>query len=215
MSDSHNKPDVGNVNPEALRLGHEPDEFSLGPVMSVPVVVVLFFAASFGVVSLLFYFVNPMKRLFAPPAVYPLAEKLSEEPINERLARINLDKGTVRQPRLEGLRRIETEEGDQPPFSRTFTPLPPGPDTGNSPEFHPEDLLPTSDYARRLQLESFTWSDKAKEIARIPVTQAMKLVVSEKMLKVQDKPVDVSPTRSWTRPKMSNAGRGNPLPEGD
>jgi hypothetical protein len=82
-----------------------------------------------------------------------------ERPLNDRLA-------TIPDPRLEGLRELQQVPPTVSPSAET--------PTGNSPEYHPEDLRPE----RQAGLHGYEWVDRGKGIARIPIDRAMGIVAS-------------------------------------
>jgi hypothetical protein len=202
MADEMRKPDdhagPTGVNPEALRQGYEPDTLNVGAVLSVPAAVVVAMSLSIVVVlTILSYTLRPTKP---EDAVHPLAVKSGNAPMNERLARISPG-STVSQPRLEGLKRIDN--GEQPPYLRSF----PAAKEGNSQMYYPEHLRPENVPA----LKSYAWVDKGKDIASIPIAQAMAAALEGKIYKTRANPVDPNALTSRL-PKASNSGRGGAAP---
>lgn len=193
-ADSAGDPYAGVVDAAAIRRGHEADEYDNKSVLSVPALVIVFFALAFTVVTIVFAFVAPS---VAEPDAYPLAVKENEQPLNERLNDIRLD-GPVNQPRLEPLRM---REGNEKAITSPETP------TGNSPELHPEDIIPSKVNTPAL-FESGPSPDKGFE--RIPIDEAMKMAVMKEgknaFFPTQPKPV--LPPKSTNVPSEANAGRG-------
>lgn len=118
--------------PEVIKRGYEEDVYDTRTVLSVPLLVILFFVLAFGTVTVLFAVYS---KPTVDPNAHPQAKARNEADLNARIGRIGRGK-EVDQPRLEPLR-----ERTGP--SRAITsPEKPG---VNSPEFHPEDLIPTED----------------------------------------------------------------------
>ena len=190
----------GGVDPAALAAGHEPDVFAVKPILSVPVAVVVTFAIAFSVAALAFYVLSQNVR--PTPYAHPEAVRRGEQPLNERLLRIDR-KGQddnkareVDQPRLEPLRR---READGQFYARPEMP------TGNSPEIHPEEIRPD----RVAALQRTGYVDTEKKFARIPIADAMTVAVGNKDFF----PVRKDATRPLTsvdKPSTSNAGRATP-----
>jgi hypothetical protein len=192
----------GGVSPEALRLRHEPDVFAVKPIMSIPFAVLVSFVIAFAVAAGVFaYMANRARQ--PDPFAHPQGVARGSVSLNERLARIS-EKGAtgvpseVDAPRLEPLKRLA---GNDKPGTFQVTTQPELP-TGNSPWFHPEELMP----GRYGPLNRAEYTDKDKKTARIPVGDAMKLVVEKGMLPARK---DASrPVPTADRPSESNAGRG-------
>jgi hypothetical protein len=188
----------GGVNPEAVRAGHEPDAFAVKPIMGIPIAVVASFVIAFTVAGFVFaYFMGNVKD---NPMAHQEAVDRGKAPLNERLERIEragLEKDPLRevdQPRLEPLKRLE---GDGLAYTRPELP------TGNSPQIHPEEILPNRVPA--LQRAGYVGADK--KFARIPIEAAMRLAVEQEdvlpVRKEQSKPVP-----SYEKPSAASAGRG-------
>jgi hypothetical protein len=128
---------ISGPSPEAVARGYEEDVYDSRTVLSVPILVVLFFVLAFGTVSILFGFIAPTKP---DPRANPQAAERNKRSLNERLK--DNDRGLSDpktgdgQPRLEPL-RLRTKYA----HSITSLELP----EGNSPELHPEDIRPTKD----------------------------------------------------------------------
>lgn len=191
----------GGVSAEALRLRHEPDVYAVKPILSIPFAVVVTFLVAFTVAAVVFAYVMAQGAKPAP-FTHPQAAARAKMPLNDRLSRLdrngaNDSKPEVDAPRLETLKRLggsTTERGFQ--FT-TGLELP----RGNSPWIHPEDILPE----RVAGLQRAEYLDKDKKTARIPIADAMKLVV-EKGLPAQK--AAQRPQGSTERATGANAGRG-------
>ncbi|MFO0798065.1 MAG: hypothetical protein U0804_11370 [Gemmataceae bacterium] len=190
----------GGVDPAALKLGHEPDVFEVKPIMSIPFAVVVSFVIAFAVAAGVFAFV--MAKAKEPdPRSHPAGLARGEAPLNERLARISQKGSTsvpseVDAPRLETLQRLQGN--DKAVYQVTTQPPVP---TGNSPWIHPEELLP----GRYAPLNRAEFTNKDKTTARIPIDDAMKLVIEKKMLPSAGGP---RPQGVVDQPTNGNAGRG-------
>lgn len=191
----------GGVDPVALKLGHEPDLFEVKPILSIPFAVVVTFIIGFAVAAGVFVFVmNKGKE--TDPRAHPAGLARGEAPLNERLARISQKGSTtvpseVDAPRLETLQRLQgnDQKGVQ------FTTQPPVP-TGNSPWIHPEELQP----GRYKELHRAEYLDKDKKTARIPIDDAMKLLIEKKMLPAASNGARPQPVVD--QPTNGNGGRG-------
>jgi hypothetical protein len=196
----------GGVNPEAMRLGHEPDVFQVKPILSIPFAVVVTFVIGFAVAAGVFAYVKAQAEK-PDPFAHPEGLARGNASLNDRLARIS-EKGStsvkseVDQPRLETLRRLQGNDKEKG-FQVTTQPELP---TGNSPWIHPEELTP----GRYAPLQRAEYTDKEKKTARIPIGDAMKLIVEKGMLPAAK---GARPQPSYDRPSNGNAGRGG-LPAG-
>jgi len=191
----------GGVDPVALKLGHEPDVFYVKPILSIPFAVIVTFVIGFGVAAGVFAYVMAKGRETDPRA-HPEGLARGQASLNERLARISQKGSTsvpseVDAPRLETLQRLQGN--DKAGFQ--FTTQPPVP-TGNSPWIHPEELLP----GRYAGLQRSEYTNKEKTTARIPIDDAMKLLVEKKMLPAAEK--GTRPQGAADQPTNGNAGRG-------
>ncbi|MBN8907667.1 MAG: hypothetical protein J0H99_13775, partial [Rhodospirillales bacterium] len=74
--------------------------------------------------------------------------------------------------------------------------------TGNPPWIHPEDILP----GRVAGLQRAGYTNKEKTTARIPIEDAMRVIVEKGMLKAA--PNGQRPQASADRPTNGNGGRG-------
>ncbi len=120
---------------EVIARGYEADGYDTKSVLSVPLLVVVFFVLAFGTVTVIFSFISPTSP---DPKAHPGAVARNKEPLDKRLERIHRGSKDVDQPRLEPL--TVRRGGDQ--ARATNEPLLA---EGNSPQLHPEDLNPTKD----------------------------------------------------------------------
>lgn len=184
-------PYAGAVDPAAIKRGHEADHYDAKSVLSVPLLVILFFVLAFGVVSLVFSYI----RYSEPdPKANPWAVKQNEPPLNERINRIHRG-GEVNQPRLEPLRQ---RTGDARAITRPET------ETGNSPELHPGDIIPSK--TNTPELYESGWIDDNHTLAKIPIDKAMSVAVQKNLFPTQE--AGTSPPVSSKVPTEANAGRG-------
>ncbi|MDY3562295.1 hypothetical protein R5W23_003757 [Gemmata sp. JC673] len=132
---SHDDHDTsGPPAPEVIARGYEEDVYDAKTVLSVPALVVFFFVLAFGITTAVFLVLAPAHL---DPAAHPQAQARNKAPLNERLARTGRGK-EVDQPRLEPLKLRDGE-------SRAITRPELSVKAGNSPELHPEDLVPNKD----------------------------------------------------------------------
>jgi hypothetical protein len=207
MHTDHDAPN-SDVNPESLKQGHEPDRVDIRTILYVPVAIVIACAMTFGVVTLIVWTLRqrpPESKL--PAVVY------NEVGNNESLNRIPA-------PRLDGLEELKPT--GQPVFVESSNPTA----TGNSPAYHADAMWPWSKHGFELGLQSYKWQDKGKDIVRIPVMEAIKILgegakdkgadaaarkLYEKSLKSENK-VDLEAIHN-NRPTASNPQQGSyPLP---
>jgi hypothetical protein len=191
----------GGVDPVALKLGHEPDLFQVKPILSIPFAVLVTFVIAFSVAAGVFVYVMG-KGKETDPRAHPEGLARGNAPLNERLARISQKGSTsvpseVDAPRLETLQRLQGNDkaGVQ------FTTQPPVA-TGNSPWIHPEELLP----GRYEGLNRAEYLDKDKKTARIPIDEAMRLLIEQKRLPAAAN--GARPQGVVDQPTNGNAGRG-------
>lgn len=172
------------IDPVALQQGHEPDTVNLRSVLYVPVALVATFVLAYVVVTIIVSSSrNPEKSENNSAARYRSA------PINERIGRISSTdpRAAAKQPRLEGLEEQQQDPSvapNDPAYMRSRLPS----EEGNSPHYHPEDLRPTSKVAKEMGLQDFKWLDSGKKVARIPVEDAVKLVLSAQKPGAQGQP---------------------------
>jgi hypothetical protein len=171
MHTEHDAPN-SDVNPESLKLGHEPDTVHIRTILYVPVAIAIAGLMTFAVVTLI------VKSLRAPstgPETKLPAAVYNDVPLNKTL-------GRIKEPRLDGLE--ELKPSDQPVWVQSRPPTA----TGNSPAYHIDDMWPWSKHGFDLGLQSFKWQDKGKDIVRIPVMEAIKILGAG----AQDKGADVA-----------------------
>ena len=189
----HDSPDpyAGAVDQGAIKRGHEMDSYDTKSVLSVPLLVIVFFVLAFSVVSLVFSYI----RYGSPePNANPWAVKQNAPPLNERLNRIHRG-GEVNQPRLEPLRE---RTGDARAITRPET------ETGNSPEIHPEDIIPSK--VNTPELFKSEWIGPNNSVARLSIDKAMTLALQSNQFPTQKS--GTQPPKSTNVPTESNAGRG-------
>jgi len=196
MSDTtntHGDAPQGGVDPAAIKRGHEVDSYDTKSVLSVPVLVILFFGLAFGTVTLVFNYVS---KSITDPMANPQAVEQNSASWNERLARIDRSSGGPSdQPRLEPLRE---RKGDVRGFTQIET------ETGNSPELHPEDIRANKNNTPELFTTGSIAGDKAA--SHLTIDEAMKLALEKNLFPVQK--TGVQPPQSAHLPTESNAGRG-------
>jgi hypothetical protein len=189
------KPDdhdgFGRPSAESLRLGYEPDGYHTGSVVSVPVLVVVFFVLAFGCTTGLFMFFS---KVTTDPAAHPMARERNQAELGDRLKRIGRG-SEVDQPRLEPL-RVRTGN------SRAIT-RPEDPNGGNPPYVYPEDSR--ADAARTPELYRTGWADADRKVAQVPLAAVLD-GAAPKLFPFQDH--GSRPTSSTHVPTGSNAGRG-------
>jgi hypothetical protein len=208
-TNGHDETPNAEVNPVALKQGHEPDTINLRAILYVPVVLVICFIITYFIVTRIIDVVRA-------PAPRPsnLAARHNEPPLNRRIARISSDdpKAEYKQPRLEAFKQVDSD--DHLPFVRSYDPIG---DT-NPPQYHAEDMRLTSQHAKDLGLQDYKWVDEKNGIVRLPVEKAMELVLkaknpkdaSKKYIKTAD--VELSQLRPAS-PNQSNPQFGGPTTE--
>lgn len=187
----HDAPALGAPDQDTVKRGYEADTYDAKSVISVPLLVVLFFVLAFGTVTLLFRW---LAYPASDPNAHPGATARNKVSTNERMARTGRGK-EIDQPRLEPL-RIRT--GDDA-AARGIT----RPDSaeGNSPELHPEDLIPSKERTPELYK-----SDAGKY--GLDRTLGLSDAALEKLFPVAK--AGTKPGSSLTASTGSNAGRGVP-----
>lgn len=176
---------------ETIARGHEIDAYDTTSVLSVPLLVVLFFVLAFGTVSVVFYFIFPSQT---DPGAHPMAVERGQKGITDRHEQIP-------DPRQDNFRTLQGN-------SRSITS--PEKPTGNSPLLHPEDIRVNP--INTPSLYQTGWSEAGK-VARISIDDAMEVAIQNKDNKIL--PVNKTPERprdSVNDPTASNAGR-TPLPQ--
>jgi hypothetical protein len=186
-------PYAGAVDPAAIARGHEIDAYDTKSVLSVPLLVILFFLLAFGSVTIIFSFIS---KSVDDPKANPQAVQENSAPLNDRMSGIHRTSGgPTDQPRLEPL-RLRTGE------SRAITR--PEMDTGNSPLLHPEDIRPSKHNTPEL-FEGGPVSDD-KTVTRISIEDAMRLLLEKNQLHVEKS--GTAPPQSSHVPTAANGGRG-------
>lgn len=162
------------------------DRYDPKSVFGVPALVVVFFIAAFIVTTVLF---AVFTRTQDEPDANPQAVERNSEPLNKRLDRIRRG-GEIDQPRLEPLR----QRGGN---SRAITsPELPG---VNSPELHPEDIVPGPERTPALYR---TGKD------RVSIDEVMKLDAKGLASFLPTQKSGTRPPPSTNVPTEANAGRG-------
>jgi len=211
------------VNPESIKLGHEPDRINAKTILYVPIALVVTFAMTYTVVSLI---INNTRITAEPRPGNPQAAERNRTPkdqpgLNKRLASISSTdpNAAVKAPRLEGLTQMTTLNA---PYLQSSQPT----KEGNSPQYYPEAMRATSALAKEKGLQSYAWVEKKESVVRVPVAEVMKLLIAGaddknveanklymKTLKFEDK---VKPTdRSGGQGTGGNPHQGSmPAPTG-
>jgi hypothetical protein len=172
----------------------------------VPGLVIVVTALAYFLVTGVFEWIKPGKPSDSP-TMSPLAVEQGRKPFNERAARIsNVDpKAPVRQPRLEGIVVVDQSRergGSDPVNYRSF----PASQKDNTYFLTPQDLYP-SKFVDPVTGEKLLEEYKpiAKGVARIPVEEAMKLVLKNGSLKAMKD--GANPAGTIDAPKQSNGGQ--------
>jgi hypothetical protein len=176
----------GGPAPEVIKRGYEEDVYDSRSVISVPLMVILFFVLAFGTVTILFGFLRHSPN---DPNAHPAASERNKAPLNDRIGRIHRGSKDVNQPGLEPMRQ---RAGDARAMSQPELP------GVNSPEIHPEDLRATKD----------RYPDLFKtEPGRMGIDQTMQLSDTQlrALFPAKDGP---GATHSQHLPTAANAGRG-------
>ena len=190
------------------KLPYEPDKFSVKPIVMVPFAVIATGIAAFIITTLIF------DNIFDPAekeaSTFPEAAKRGKAPLNDRLARMSSTdpKAEVNAPRLEWMRLTENVTNADKSVvmvdGEMTTALPKK--TGNSPEYHPEDL-------RAERQPGLTGYSKSKDgLTKIPVDKAMDLIFGG-LVGVQPNAKLLPILPDWDRPKESNGGQPTPKTE--
>ena len=199
------------------QVGHEPDQFSAKTIVFVPILVAIALVLVYAVVQGTFLFVTGTS-----------AQQKDDPNWNERAGRIATyeaeaippkagssakPEDPVPQARLEYIREIDLSRKDvngntvtDPPYLRSFASTP----TGNSPEIYPEDLRaenyvdPTT---RTRPLAEASWVSKDKNVATIPIDEAIHLVAHDAKYKLKVSATPATPALGTQgKPKMSSGG---------
>lgn len=190
------------AEPESVRAGHEPDWFDARGVVFIPILVVIAAVLTYGVVTLLFAVFDPGKA--DDRGANPMAKAENDKPFNERVTRISSqdENAKHRQPRLEWVRQVEPKHAGEPTYYRSMK----TPETGNPPEIRPEDLRAENfvDWnTGEKPLADYKWLSQGKGVARIPVSEAMKILAADKKL-----PAKAGRPAAPPKPTLSNGGQG-------
>jgi hypothetical protein len=188
---------------------YEPDKFAVKTILAVPIAVLVTGLLAFTVTWLLF--TNIFDPKIQEPADNPAAAQRNAAPLNERFERISSTdpNAEVQQPRLEGLEKTQVYPRDgnadnKDPNNLVTSQMSTTQRSkdGNSPKYHAEQLRPS-----RVKELNASGTDAQTGITRVPVDEAMKLLVDGKLLPAQEgaRRLDVDP--EWDRPKESNGGR--------
>lgn len=194
---------IGLPGEAVVKAGHEADSFQVKSILLVPVAIAMMAGLAYIVVTAVFGWVNRNSGENAPvagPAMKAADDRFAHISSTDNSAKVS-------QPRLEAIRMSDSTRNGKtdPEYFRSvrFS------DSGNSPEYHPEDLRPENyidPETKQKVLRDYAWVIDQK-VARIPVSVAMGLLISEKLLPVQakeSKPV----IGTATIPKLSNGGWG-------
>jgi len=188
-------PSMGIVDPAAVKRGHETDTYDNKSVLSVPLLVILFFVLAFGTVTIVFGIVSKSEE---DPNANPQAVAENSPPLNERLDRLHRNSGGPKdQPRLEPL--VE-RTGEARAITRSPT------DSGNSPELHPEDIRVNRKNTPELYTSGSIESDKT--VSRISIDDAMRIALQKNEFPVQKNAG--KPPESAHAPTAANGGRAAP-----
>ncbi|WP_020471298.1 hypothetical protein [Zavarzinella formosa] len=187
------------------KLPYEPDKFSVKPILMVPFAVIATGIGAFIITTLIFD--NIFDPAVKETSTFQEAATRGQAPLNERMARISSTdpKADVNAPRLEWVRVTEPvyseddKEKKNPLVTSEWTTALPK-KTGNSPEYHPEDL-------RADRQPGLTGYAKSKDgLTKIPVDKAMDLITGG-LVGVQPNAKPLPINADWDRPKESNGGQ--------
>lgn len=211
-SEHESEPPGANV--KNVQIGHEPDRFEVKAILYVPLVVVITLVVTYVMVTVIF---GPLTAKSDAPPDNPQVAKLNDNSFNDRIGRIsstdpkpvNGQQDTVvSQPRLEGFQKQAKEHDGDSEFYRSKLPLPGGGPRTIRPEDLRADNFLDPTYQKKL-LADGAWLGDDKKIARVPIEDAIKLMVAKKKLPARKDPVKLSDT-SAEAVKSSNGGQGLP-----
>lgn len=201
---------------QSVQAGHEPDRFNARAILYVPLLVTLTALFAFAIITTLFLTI--VRKAEPNASTDPQTAAITQQPLNERFARISSTDplAVVPQPRLEYLKQVENSPTD-PAHYRSKRPIE---HRGATYEIYPEDLRPERfidpTQHRKILIET-GYADKAKQVAYIPIADAMKMVIDGHRLPTRkdgkneaDKGMLANTTPSDLRAKLSNSGRGGP-----
>ncbi len=224
-SHSEHDTDVPGAERDSVRAGHEPDRFGAKSILAVPALLATVVLIAFGIVTAVFY--GLYTRFLPIPAggSNPQAVAVNtveaadgsgraDRDISERFSRIGSTApkdvpgfaGTaVPQPRLEYLKQTAPESDRDPAFERSKRPVE---SASNTYEIRPEDLRPANyvdPVTKEKVLATYAWVDPAKRVARVPIAEAMRMILAGNKLPVR-KDAMASPASSINVPTLSNGG---------
>jgi hypothetical protein len=198
----------------SVQVGHEPDQFQVKAILYVPLVVVITLVLTYVLVTVMF---GPLTAKSDTPPDKPQVAQLNDAPFNDRVGRYSSTAPkpvhdqpdtVVPQPRLEGFQQQAKEHEADADFYRSKLPLPGGgPRTIRPEDLRAENFLDPT-YQRKL-LAEHSWVGEDKKFARLPIGDAIKLMVEKKKLAARKDPVKLADT-SADAPKLSNGGQGPP-----
>ena len=205
--DAHDTEPPGAAD-DSIQAGHEPDRFKVRNVLVVPAVLTVAVLVTFGIVTLAFNYLTVKPPMDVDANQLAAAE--SQRSLNERFAAISSTdpNARVKQPRLEYLKQTAgANDPNDPPFYRSKRPIPA---VGATWELYPEDLRPQNfvdptTHAKILVNAGFYEGNK--ELAHIPIAEAIDVVLAQKKLAVKPgtKPAALT---SVGRPDLSDSGEG-------
>lgn len=174
---------------DTIARGHELDAYDSTSVLSVPLLVVLFFVLAFVTVSVLFYFLFPTP---VDPGAHPKAVAYNKQDVSKRY--------DVAGPKLDNFRDLGGT-----PFSITSPEKP----TGNSRWIQPDDLRVNP--ANTPSLYQSGWAGPGKTHARISIDDAIELAAADggKAILLVNAGADKEQGRAEL-PTAANAGRTPP-----
>jgi hypothetical protein len=182
--------DHGRAGPPAdavIKRGYEEDGYDAKSVISVPILVVVFFVLAFGTVTIMFAY---FRESPVDPMAQPQTVEDNSRGLNERIA------STPERGRPEPLKMLDGRGAN--PRAITRPPLA----EGNPPEYHPEDIRPSLENTPALYETKWVVRD---QVARVSLDEARELVKKGTALKAR--PGAVRPRDSYQVPSGSNAGR--------
>ncbi len=188
-ADDHDR--SGPPDPAVVRRGYEEDNYDTRSVISVPIMVVGFFVLAFGTVTILFRYLAPTPD---DPRAHPAAVDRNAQPLGERITKL---------PRRGRLEPIKIRTGNDQAITRPEVQAGLGVDE-NSPEIHPEDIVPSPKNTPTLYQAE--WLGAGKQFARITIDDAISLAAKSGALKSAEG--GTRPLASDRVPTGSNAGAG-------
>jgi hypothetical protein len=199
---------------KSVQVGHEPDKFEVKAILYVPLVVVITLVITYVMVTVLF---GPLTAKPEGPPENPQVAQLNANEFNDRIGRISSTDPkpvngqpdtVVPQPRLEAFQKQAKEHEGDSEFYRSKLPLPGGgPRTIRPEDLRAENFLDPTFHKKVLAEPS--WVGEDKKFARLPIADAIKLMVEKKKLTARKDPVKLADT-SADAAKLSNGGQGTP-----